>query len=76
MSVKLTHIWAMRPSGAALDPSTFVGDVEPTNVIPYIRQCHITGERILHSLVPTNIWSYDCGLVHRLTDEFTIYSSV
>jgi hypothetical protein len=51
--------------------STFVGDVAPMNVASYIRQCHVTNEYNLNSSVPNTL-----GYVHRLTDEFMLYSSV
>jgi hypothetical protein len=62
-------------------PSMFIGDVEPTNVPPYIHRCHITNGHILYSSVLTNICSYIyqpyiCRSVHWLTDQFIIYSSV
>jgi hypothetical protein len=65
----------------ALCPSTFIGDVAPTNVAPYIRRCYITDENILNLSVPMNKLSYihRCYIrqcIYRLTDEFMLYSSV
>jgi hypothetical protein len=34
------------PRAMALRLSTFVGDVEPTNIVPYIRRCHVTDEYV------------------------------
>jgi hypothetical protein len=69
------------PGAMALCPSTFVGDVEPMNVSPYICRCHVTNEYILNSSVLTNTLSYVRQRyihrrIHQLTDEFNGYSSV
>jgi hypothetical protein len=58
-----------------------IGDVSPMNVAPYIHQWHVTNEYILNSLVPTITLGYICQQyicrrVHRLTDEFYVYSLV
>jgi hypothetical protein len=62
----------VRSGAVALRPSIFVGDVESMNVGQYIYRCHIIDEYILNSSVPTN----KLGYIHRLTDEFILYSSV
>jgi hypothetical protein len=43
------------PGVAALHPYTFVGDVELTNIAPYIRRWHVTDDHIVNSSVPMNM---------------------
>jgi hypothetical protein len=45
------HVAMARPPCQPTD--TFIGDVEPMNVIPHIHQCHVIDECILYSSVPT-----------------------
>jgi hypothetical protein len=62
-------------------PGIFVGDVSPMNVTPYIHRCDVTDEYIVNSSVLTNTlgyvhWSYVHRCIHRLSDEFIVYSLV
>jgi hypothetical protein len=59
------------PEATAPSLHIFISDVASMNVASYIRQCHITNEYNLNSSVPNTL-----GYVHRLTDEFMLYSSV
>jgi hypothetical protein len=55
LSINRLYGSRISPRAATPWPSTFVDDVEPTNVTSYIRRCHITDEGSLYSSVPTNI---------------------
>jgi hypothetical protein len=73
------HVATARPPPQPVD--MFVSDEEPTNIIHYIHQYHITNEHNLYSSVPMNIWPYVHRpyihqLVCQLTDEYMTNSLV
>jgi hypothetical protein len=77
----LIRVSVTRGVTAILRPNIFIGDPAPTNIAPYIPQCHITDKYILNLSVPTNKLNYVCRRyihrrIHWLTDEFMLYSSV
>jgi hypothetical protein len=57
---------------AALRSSIFVGDVELTNVIHYIHQCHVINERILYYLLILTNLQY----IHQLNLDVCTYGCI